>query len=86
LEEGKGVISVLLKTGAYASGVLIASGLIFGAPDIVLCGIYVMVATPVLRVAVLLIAYLKGGEKAMAATAAAVLALIGLSAYLGKVH
>ena len=85
-EELRGPVRAVLRGGALLSGVLILGGLALGRPGLARAGILVMTATPVLRVAVLLAGYVRSGERGMAAAAAAVLALIGLSAAFGVAH
>jgi uncharacterized membrane protein len=64
--------SALLRAALHGDGVALAE-----------LGLWVLVATPVLRVAVLLVGWTVSGEGRFAAAAAAVLALLVASASLG---
>jgi uncharacterized membrane protein len=64
--------SALLRAGLRGDGVALAE-----------LGLWVLVATPVLRVAVLLVGWAVAGEGRFAVVAAAVLALLAASAWLG---
>lgn len=85
---GPGVVRAL-GTGTFVSGVLLASGLLLPAPlgtRLILAGIAVMVATPVARVLVLTVALGRRREWPFMWAGIAVLVLLALSAFLGRVH
>ncbi len=65
--------------GEVASGVLAGRG-----RDIVLLGLLMLIATPILRVAVALIGFARQGDRAYVVIAAVVLALLAASFLLGR--
>lgn len=83
------VVSRVLGGGVFVSGVLLAAGLAASpllGPDLIKAGIAVMVATPVVRVLVLTWALARRREWPFVWAGVAVLALLALSAMLGRVH
>ncbi len=85
---GPGVVRAL-GTGTVLSGTLLASGLLLPPPlgtRLILAGIAVMVATPFARVLVLTVALGRRREWSFMWAGIAVLVLLTLSVFLGRVH
>lgn len=78
----RGALSRTLSVGVWLSAALIAAGLLF-SDACLLAGLWLLVATPYLRVLQLSAAFAKGGERGFLALSLAVLGLMSLSAFLG---
>lgn len=75
-----------LNLGVYASGALVALGLATGADTVVKAGIFILIATPLLRVAIVGLGYAVEGRWRWAGVSALVLAAVALGAALGARH
>jgi uncharacterized membrane protein len=90
MAELRTVVSRSLRGGVVLSGLLIAAGLTLGALgahrvgiDLVRAGLLALIATPVLRIAVLAAAFARERQWRFFCVCAALLVLLGLSAAAG---
>lgn len=78
-----------LSAGVAVSGLLLALGLVLPppyGPKVINAGIAVLVATPVGRVLLLTYGHARRGESGLMWAGLSVLAMLVLSALLGRVH
>lgn len=84
------LIARLLQAGVLASGVLLVAGAALGAAApaagtrLLTAGLLVLIATPVLRVAVSVAVFARQGDRTFVLVTGGVLALLVLSFLLGK--
>lgn len=76
-------LALLLKIGTWAACALVAAGLVLTHPTLVIVGVLLLIALPILRVVLMAGWFAAHRELRFALAAAAVLLIILLSAALG---
>ncbi|PCI36346.1 MAG: hypothetical protein COB53_09935 [Elusimicrobia bacterium] len=84
--DSKRVTAYALRGGVFVSGALVAFGLVTDTQSIIRVGIMVLIATPLVRVAILGAGFALEGRWRWTATSIFVLAAVGFSALLGIHH
>lgn len=71
-------IARLLEVGTWLASLVIAAGILLAKKPLVVAGIGLFIALPVARLLVMLVVFLRGGERRLAIIAAVVIVIIAL--------